>query len=55
MGKLYDYMDRWRTATPVIEPEIEVEYIPPYPKEAALGKKVTKLKMEGDTLVKPQP
>ena len=32
MGKLTDYMDRWRETTPVIQDEIEVEYIPLYTK-----------------------
>ena len=52
MGKLTDYIDRWRTATPVRLPEIEIEYIPLYPKEqveAELGTKVTKFVSEGNT------
>ena len=31
MSRISDYIDRWRTATPVIQDEIEVEYIPLYP------------------------
>ena len=36
MNRISDYMDRWRTATPVIRDEIEVEYIPLYPKDPGL-------------------
>ena len=36
MGKLTDYIDRWRTATPVRLPEIEIENIPLYPKDPDL-------------------
>ena len=61
MSRITDYMDRWRTATPVIRDEIEVEYIPLYPKDPGLPgfklretgdpEKVTKFKMEVDTFV----
>jgi len=51
VSRIADYMDRWLENTPVIQPEVEAEYIPPYPKEPELGKKVTKFKLEGDTFV----
>ena len=37
MSRISDYMDRWLENTPVIQPEIEVEYIQSYPKEPEIG------------------
>ena len=36
MSRISDYIDRWRETTPVIQDEIEVEYIPLYTKDPGL-------------------